>query len=334
MSIFGPVPSRRLGRSLGINTIPVKICSYSCVYCQVGRTRTVQVDRRRFCHPETISAEVERMVGELRYRNEAVDYLTFVADGEPTLDLNLGRMIELLKPLGIKIAVITNSSLIWRTDVQAELSLADWVSLKVDTVNEELWRIINQPAPSLHFDALLRGMVSFSKEFNGVLTTETMLLRGINDADVNLDPLAIFLAELNPAIAYVAVPIRPPAEQWVAIPKTETLNRAVQIIGRKIDHVEYLTGYEGNSFASSGDAAADLLSVTGVHPMREDAVRELLTKAHADWSCVEQLIDKNLIQETEYESRRFFLRMKPCTLSLPAGKADVIKGVTSKEGLT
>ncbi|MFA7059822.1 MAG: hypothetical protein WC156_03275, partial [Pedobacter sp.] len=71
MSIFGPVPSRRLGRSLGINTIPVKICSYSCVYCQVGRTRTVQVARRRFCHPETISAEVERMVGELRYRNEA-----------------------------------------------------------------------------------------------------------------------------------------------------------------------------------------------------------------------------------------------------------------------
>ncbi|MDD2309474.1 MAG: radical SAM protein [Desulfuromonadaceae bacterium] len=334
MSVFGPVPSRRLGRSLGINTIPVKVCSYSCVYCQVGRTRTVQVARRRFCHPETISAEIERMVAEVRYRNEAVDYLTFVADGEPTLDINLGRMIELLKPLGIKIAVITNASLIWRADVRAELSLADWVSLKIDTINEELWRIINQPDPTLRFDALLSGLISFSKEFNGVLTTETMLLRGINDADVNLDPLATFLAELKPAIAYVAVPIRPPAEQWVAIPKAETLNRAVQIIGRKIDSVEYLTGYEGNSFASSGDAAADLLSITGVHPMREDAVRELLAKAHADWSCVEQLIGKNLIQETEYEGRRFFLRMKPCMLRPPASKADVIKGVTSKEGLS
>ncbi|MBV5339929.1 MAG: radical SAM protein [Deltaproteobacteria bacterium] len=334
MSIFGPVPSRRLGRSLGINTIPVKVCSYSCVYCQVGRTRTVQITRRRFCHPETIAAEVKRIVDELGYRNEAVDYLTFVADGEPTLDINLGRMIELLKPLGIKIAVITNSSLIWRADVRAELSLADWVSLKVDTVNEELWRTINQPDRTLRFDALLSGMISFSKEFNGVLATETMLLRGINDADVNLDPLATFLAELKPAIAYVAVPIRPPAEQWVAIPKAETLNRAVQIIGRKIDRVEYLTGYEGNSFASSGDAAADLLSITGVHPMREDAVQELLAKAHADWSCMEQLIGKNLIQETEYEGRKFFLRMKPCTLRSPADKTEVIKEVTSKRNLS
>jgi len=334
MAIFGPVPSRRLGRSLGINTIPTKICSYSCVYCQVGRTCKVQIARRRFCSPEAISAEIERTVDKLKLHNEGIDYLTIVADGEPTLDINLGRMIELLKPLGIKIAVITNSSLIWQADVRAELSLADWVSLKVDTVNEELWHVINQPDPSLHFDEILSGMRSFSKDFCGVLTTETMLLRGINDTDADLHPLATFLAELRPAISYVAVPIRPPAEQWVSIPSNETLNRAVQILSKKMKHVEYLTGYEGNAFASSGDPAADLLSITGVHPMREDAVLELLAKTHAGWSCVEQLIAKNLMQQTEYEGQKFFLRMKPYVFPSPEDKTAGNVGLISKEGLS
>lgn len=334
MSIFGPIPSRRLGRSLGINTIPAKVCSYSCVYCQVGRTCTVNIARRRFWRPETIYAEVEEMVGELRDRNEAVDFLTFVANGEPTLDSSLGRMIELLKPLGIRIAVITNASLLWRADVRAELSLADWVSLKVDTVDEDLWRIVNQPDPSLRFDVLLNGMVSFSKEFSGVLATETMLVRGINDVDVDLERLATFLAEVKPLVSYVAVPIRPPAEGWVTAPDAETLNRVVQIIAGKVARVEYLTGYEGDTFASSGDAAADLLSITAVHPMREDAVRELVEKAHADWSCVEQLIGKKLILETEYGGRKFFLRMRPCAFTTTADKTGVSNGNRNKEGLS
>ena len=315
MYVFGPVPSRRLGRSLGINTIPAKACSYSCVYCQVGRTCVVQKARRRFCRPETVVAEVERTVEELTKRGEAVDFLTFVADGEPSLDLNLGREIGLLKHLGIRIAVITNASLMWRADVRAELNLADWVSLKIDAVNEKLWRVINQPVPSLCLDALLGGINSFSKEFNGVLATETMLVRGINGAEADLEQLAIFLGELRPAIAYVSVPIRPPAEQWVAAPDAETLNRAVQIIAKKVKHVEYLTGYEGNSFTGNGVAADDLLSITAVHPMREDAVRELLNKTNTDWSCVEQLIGKGLLMETMCEGRKFFLRMRPCALN-------------------
>lgn len=315
MPVFGPVPSRRLGRSLGIDTIPAKACSYSCVYCQLGRTCTVQNARRRFCHPETLAAEVKRTVGALRERGEAVDYLTFVADGEPTLDRNLGREIELLKPLGIRIAVITNASFIGRPDVRAELALADWVSLKVDTVTEGVWRTLNRPHPALRFEELLGGMIRFSKTFSGELTTETMLVHGINDDDLALELLATFLGQLKPAISYVAVPTRPPAEPWVAAPDPETLNRAVQLIARKVARVEYLTGYEGNAFAGSGDAAADLLSIAAVHPLREDAVRELLEKDHATWSCVERLLREGLLLESEYEGRRFFLRMRRCAFT-------------------
>ena len=133
---FGPVPSRRLGQSLGINNIPPKSCSYACVYCQVGRTLELAVERRAFRPPVEVVHRVETRVREVRARGEAIDYLTFVPDGEPTLDLHLGREITGLRPLGIPVAVITNAFLLDRSDVQSDLLRADWVSLKVDAVRD------------------------------------------------------------------------------------------------------------------------------------------------------------------------------------------------------
>jgi len=109
---FGPVPSRRLGRSLGINNIPPKTCSYSCVYCQLGKTSNMLVKRQSFYKPEDVLREVKRKVHEASLRDERIDYLTFVPDGEPTLDINIGEEISLLKRIGIPIAVITNASLL------------------------------------------------------------------------------------------------------------------------------------------------------------------------------------------------------------------------------
>ncbi|MHA1145240.1 MAG: radical SAM protein [Candidatus Helarchaeota archaeon] len=133
---FGPVPSRRLGRSLGINNIPPKNCTYSCIYCQLGRTKKVKIRRQQFYEPSELVAAVQNKVDDVKKRGDAIDFLTFVPDGEPTLDLNLEREIELLKPLGIKIAVISNATLIWDGEVRHVLSQADWVSLKVDAVSE------------------------------------------------------------------------------------------------------------------------------------------------------------------------------------------------------
>ena len=145
MIAFGPVPSRRLGRSLGINNIPPKVCTYSCAYCQLGRTIKMQVDRQPFYNPRKILMSVQDKVEKAREAGEPITYLTFVPDGEPTLDINLGREIELLKPLHLPIAVISNASLVWRPEVAAALAMADWVSLKVDTVDEQAWRRLNRP---------------------------------------------------------------------------------------------------------------------------------------------------------------------------------------------
>ena len=145
MIAFGPVPSRRLGRSLGINNIPPKVCTFSCVYCQVGRTTKMQVGRSSFYEPEEILRVVQDKVERTRKVGEGIDYLTFVPDGEPTLDINLGREIDLLRPLGIKIGVISNASLIGREDVREELMRADWVSLKIDSTREKVWRRCDRP---------------------------------------------------------------------------------------------------------------------------------------------------------------------------------------------
>jgi len=308
MFAFGPVPSRRLGRSLGVNNIPPKVCTYSCVYCQLGRTIKMQVERRAFYRPEEILMVVRDKVEKARKIGESVDYLTFVPDGEPTLDVNLGREIELLRPLGIKIAVITNASLIWRADVREALTKADWVSLKVDAAREEIWRRINRPHGSLQLTSILDGALEFAQAFKGDLATETMLVAGVNDRDDHIGEVAGFLAHLNPARAYLAIPTRPPAEGWVQAPGEQVINRAYQILSKSVDQVEYLIGYEGNAFAFTGNVEEDLLSITSVHPMRQDAVSEFLARAGADWSVVRKLVCKDRLIEIEYEGTRFYLR--------------------------
>jgi len=308
MIAFGPVPSRRLGRSLGINNIPPKKCTYSCVYCQVGRTLQMEVERRPFYEPEEIFCAAQDRVTAATEAGETIDYLTFVPDGEPTMDLLLGREIALLKSLGLPLAVISNASLIWRQEVREDLLGADWVSLKVDAVKEAAWRRVNRPHGSLELDSILAGALAFAEVYEGQLVTETMLVAGANDDAEDLEAVAGFLGRLQPTVAYLAIPTRPPAENWVQAPDEGSLNRAYQIVGEKVKRVEYLVGYEGDAFAFSGNLEEDLLSITAVHPMREDAVTAFLTRAGAGWGVIRQLVRQDRLVETEYGGHRFYLR--------------------------
>ncbi|ASJ07358.1 radical SAM protein [Thermococcus pacificus] len=309
MIAFGPVPSRRLGKSLGVNNIPDKVCSFACVYCQIGKTIRMELERRPFYEPELIFKEVRKKVEEARERGERIDYITFVPDGEPTLDANLGREAELLKTLGIPLAILTNSSLIWREDVREDLLKFDFVSLKVDAVSENLWRRIDRPHKSLSLERILEGMLEFRKTFRGKVVTETMLIDGI-DYGNEFEEIAEFLAELKPDVAYIAIPTRPPAEGWVKPAGEDVINHAFQTFVEKLgeDRVEYLIGYEGNAFAFTGNVENDLLSITSVHPMREDAVDEFLRKANADWSVVERLLREGKLIELEYNGKKFYMR--------------------------
>jgi wyosine [tRNA(Phe)-imidazoG37] synthetase (radical SAM superfamily) len=308
MIAFGPIPSRRLGHSLGINNIPPKICSYSCVYCQLGRTLKLQTARQVFYSPEEIFQAVDKKIEGARRKKERVDFLTFVSDGEPTLDLSLGQEIEQLKAFGCRIAVISNSSLIWNNDVRADLNRADWVSLKIDALSEATWRKINRPHKALRLEQILEGIKAFARDFEGFLATETMLIQGLNDNPQELEKIAEFIRTLRTKKSYILIPTRPPAEGWVRPASERFVTAAYELFQRKAIPTEYLIGYEGDAFAFTGNVEEDLLSITSVHPMREEALRTFLEKAQADWSVVRKLIQEDQLIEVEYENKKFYLR--------------------------
>jgi len=300
--VFGPVPSRRLGRSLGINNIPYKVCTYACVYCQIGRTLKMEIKRRAFYDPARIYQEVKERIGV-----EPIDYITFVPDGEPTLDINLGKEVQMLKNFSHPIAILTNSSLIWMEKVREELLEFDFVSLKVDAITPNIWRKVDRPHKSLRIDRILEGMLDFRVDFKGTLVTETMLVDGINYGD-EIERIADYLENLNPDIAYIAIPTRPPAENWAKPPEESFIAQAYHIFSQKLKRVEYLIGYEGNEFAATGNFEKDILSITAVHPMREEAVKELLKKDNASETLLENLIKEGRLKIVEFGGKRYYIR--------------------------
>ncbi len=305
---YGPVPSRRLGKSLGINNIPAKVCSYACIYCQVGSTTRLSIDRASFYDPLAIVDAVKHKIGAAGAAAEPIDYLTFVPDGEPTLDRHLIDELSMLKSAGVPLGIITNGSLAWRADVSAALGMADWVSLKIDAVDESVWRRINRPHKALRLGTILDGVLRFARAFTGFLVTETMLVNGVNDRPATLEATSAFLADVRPRTAYLSVPSRPPAEKWVRAPDEETLNRAFHQFTERALQVEYLIGDEGNAFASTGDVEKDLLGITAVHPMRREAVELFLSRAGASWDVVDRLVAGGALVEAQHAGQLFYLR--------------------------
>lgn len=303
--VFGPVPSRRLGLSLGVNNIPPKHCTYSCVYCQIGRTTNLEVERREFFDPLTI---IRAVVERIRRTNPEV--VTFVPDGEPTLDLNLGMEIAGIKrETRAPVAVLTNASLLSRPDVMDDCLRADIVSVKVDAVTEKTWRRINRPHPSLKLIDVLRGIEEFSSSFKGRLISETMLVKGVNEEEVG--EIAGFLGGIKLDMAYISVPTRPPAEPWAVPPEERAViaayDKFAEVLGEK--RVELLTGYEGPGFELEGDPKKYLEAVTAVHPIRTDYAEEFLRDRGYDPSeIIGELLRDGVILEREYRGMKFLVR--------------------------
>ena len=308
MISFGPVPSRRLGKSLGINNVAFgKVCSYSCVYCQVGITHKFSNQRQKFYDPEVICSEVKKQMAKLSVADQP-DYLTFVANGEPTLDINLGRSIEKLKLFNIPVAVITNASLLIDPQVRADLLPADWVSVKIDAGNEDVWKKLNRPADKIDFEMYVKGLITFSNVYKGKLVSETMLVKGLNDTPEELNQVVTVLKSVQPSIAYISVPTRPPAVKSVLPPDEEDINLAYQLFSENQLKTELILGFEGTDTGFTGNAIDDILNICSVHPIREDTMDELLKKNQADRGILAKLLDDNYIKRTEYKSNVFYIR--------------------------
>jgi wyosine [tRNA(Phe)-imidazoG37] synthetase (radical SAM superfamily) len=283
--VYGPVPSRRLGQSLGIDPIPLKTCNWNCVYCQLGRTRPVVNERKDYAPPQEILAQVREALtthepGETAIASTAqrrIDWVTFVGSGEPMLHAGMGWLIRQVKAsTDLPIAVITNGSLLYLPEVREELTVADAVMPSLDAGTAKLYRQINRPHPRVTFERLLDGLIAFRRGYSGKLWVEVMLVQGLNDTEEALRDIADALHRIRPDEVHINLPTRPPAETWVRPPDREGLMRATAILG---DIAQVVHPVEG-TFDLSGYSTV-IEAVVGIitrHPMRQEELERTLAQ--------------------------------------------------------
>ncbi len=265
--IFGPVPSRRLGNSLGVDPIPSKTCNFSCIYCQLGRTTNLTNTRKNFFPKEDI---IQEMKLSLKIHEKTMDFLTFVGSGEPTLYKDLKDLILAAKRLTNKpVCVITNGALLYNREVQNSLMEADVIMPSLDAGDEEMFRRINRPHPDIKFDKMVEGMIEFREKFPGKIWMEIMLMKNINDGIESLKVIKKILNQINPDRTYINVPIRPPAESWVIKPSKESIERCKEILG-EIYNISFPE--EGQFFSPSSDLENEILLLIERHPMRHEQI--------------------------------------------------------------
>ncbi len=304
-AVFGPVPSRRLGQSLGIDPIPLKTCNWNCVYCQLGRSVPLTNARREYVPREAIVAEVRQALAT--QRPGAIDWVTFVGSGEPTLHAGLGWLIRAVKGLtDLPVAVITNGALFYLPEVREELSAADAVLPTLDAGDAATYRRINRPWPTLTFERLVAGLLAFRRAYRGRLWLEVMLVRGLNDDAAALSAIRDLVRQIAPDEVHLNRPTRPPAEPWVEPTDDAGLRRAAAILGS----VAHVVGPAAGSFDLSGSAtlADAILEIVTRHPMREDELR----RAAARWApgqveeALHELVESGRAQVVERYGTRFW----------------------------
>lgn len=294
--VYGVVPSRRLGKSLGVNVIPRKTCSYSCVYCQLGRTTNKTIERKSYFPKKDILEEIVKVVKETKKSGKSFDYITFVGEGEPTLCKDLGWLIEKSKEFG-KVAVITNGSLLFDEDVRNELAECDVVIPSLDAADQKTFLRINRPV-RLSIDKIIEGMIEFRKIFRNELSIEVMLVKDYNDSNAVLSKIKNALERINPDKVYLMTFTRPPAEK-VEPASNSRLLQAYSIIGEKLNVELIINPEQGEFWINSLD---DLISILKRHPMRKDQIEGFLKKLNLDIKTI-----KNLgVKEVKYKDNTFF----------------------------
>jgi wyosine [tRNA(Phe)-imidazoG37] synthetase (radical SAM superfamily) len=220
--VFGPVPSRRLGISLGVDIIPYKTCSLDCIYCECGRTTDLTLQRKHYIDPQIVLDEIKEIIASEKH----IQYITFSGSGEPTLNKDIGKIIPGIKEMtSIPIAVLTNGTLLYFKEVRDEIINADVVLPSLDAVSPGIFSRINRPHPQLDIDSIIQGLVDFRKEFKGEIWLEVFIVKGINDSDRELANLYRTVKKIQPHRVQLNSLDRPPAVEGIQPADMETLER-------------------------------------------------------------------------------------------------------------
>jgi len=274
--IYGPVPSRRLGRSLGLDLVPFKTCTYDCVYCQLGRTTNKTLERKEYVATEEVLAELKRNLAA----GAAPDYISLAGSGEPTLNAGIGDLIPKIKALtDIPVAVLTNGSLLWMSEVQNALMAADLVLPSLDAGDERLFRYVNRPHGDISFERMVDGIAAFTKRFPGEVWLEVLLLAGVTGIPSEVKKIAALAERIGPARVQLNTVSRPPAEEFALPLSTDQMLGLKDIFPREVDIISQSErgGARVSAFSEARDAdilallrrrpctSADVASGLGIH---------------------------------------------------------------------
>ncbi|MBU2492947.1 MAG: radical SAM protein [Bacteroidetes bacterium] len=313
--VFGPIRSRRLGYVLGINNVKSKICSYDCIYCPSGNTTCYSVCANYCLSPYELHLSVKNKLEELKKSNKKIEYIVFAGGGEATLDSSLSKEISLLREFGYKIAVFTNASLLWNYDIQENLMYADYVSVKIDTVNDDTWMKINRPHRKLDYNVILNGIKEFSQKFNGTFVTETTLIKNLNDNAEEIENLSTYLNSLKHEASYFMTPIYPPSESYAESPDKEILDHLSKMINEKVNKSVMLCCPKTEEFFATGDFENELLGLLSLHPVGVEAVNHFI-KDKVEIEKLKDMIKNNVIKEINFNGKKYLAGKEDINLNM------------------
>ena len=265
--VYGPVPSRRLGRSLGIDLVPHKTCTFDCVYCQLGRTTHKTSERREYVPVAAVLTELERVLT----LSPAPDYISLAGSGEPTLNSGMGRLVAGIKNLtDVPVAVISNGSLLWMEEVQQELLAADLVLPSLDAGDATMFARVNRPDRGLCFDLVVDGLVSFAARFPGEVWLEVMLLAGLNDTRAETEKIAALARDIAPTRIQLNTACRPPAERLARPVPRERMSELADLFAGEVI-CDFVSSDNGFRMAEES-AEVEIMALLGRRPCTAEDV--------------------------------------------------------------
>jgi wyosine [tRNA(Phe)-imidazoG37] synthetase (radical SAM superfamily) len=261
--LYGPVPSRRLGRSLGIDLVPHKICTYDCIYCQVGKTTDKTLVRKEYVPVKEILEEVRRFLKE---ETSSIDHLSLSGSGEPTLHSQIRSVIEGIKTItSIPVAVITNGSLLYEEEVRQDLLHADIVLPSLDAVSSEVFMRINRPRPGFSIEKVIEGLVEFRKVYKGQIWLEILFCKDVNDSKEELLRMKKAVDRIQPDRIHLNTVVRPPSEKWAAPLSQKEMEEIQVYFGEK---ASIITEFDRHPSSISGrDIKEEILEILKRRPL-------------------------------------------------------------------
>ncbi len=300
--IYGPVPSRRFGRSLGVDIIPFKICTYDCIYCQLGKTTYKTIKRRKFYKPPLVLDELR----EFLTKKVEIDYITVSGSGEPTLNINIGEIISKIKSMSdIPIIVLTNGSLLWDKEVRQELVDADIVVPSMDGVSTKIFERINRPNLGLTVSEVLKGLGEFSEKFKGKIYLEIMMVKGVNDTDSEVNEMKEFVQDLRIDKIQLNTVVRPPSEEYAFSLNNEEMEYIREKLFCTVP-VEIIGSFSPKSKVFfDGDIENEIINLLKRRPCTLQDMSDVLGMHHNELiKYITELLKKNIIRSYSFDDSR------------------------------